>query len=248
MEEIKDTKERENEIRQVESVEIRRISCGMMNVYLVIQGGHVLLIDTATWEYADKIRKAVGDLSLTMILLTHGHFDHTGGARKLKEIYGAPVALHRLEGSLLANSKMEAQIQTEIRPLYAKSLEGKCVLAMTKKMQAGKQFQKHVRENAFQPDIWLDDNTTLEDYGLKNLQILPLPGHTAGSVGFLVEGKHLLAGDAVFHLSTVSSAILYENREQALASARVIANSGAEIIYPGHGAPFPANLLRIPSL
>ncbi|WP_028321149.1 MBL fold metallo-hydrolase [Desulfatiglans anilini] len=40
-------------------------------------------------------------LQITAILLTHGHFDHTGGAKELKKITGAPVLIHPADAPAL---------------------------------------------------------------------------------------------------------------------------------------------------
>ena len=40
-------------------------------------------------------------LSIKYILLTHGHFDHSGGAKQIKKVSNAPVMIHRLDASEL---------------------------------------------------------------------------------------------------------------------------------------------------
>jgi glyoxylase-like metal-dependent hydrolase (beta-lactamase superfamily II) len=44
-------------------------------------------------------------ISVTMIVLTHAHFDHTGAATALQQATGAPVAIHAEETDLLARPR-----------------------------------------------------------------------------------------------------------------------------------------------
>jgi len=54
----------------------------------------------------DEVSRIVKEISragirIGRILITHGHFDHTGGSRELRDITGAPVWIHALDASKL---------------------------------------------------------------------------------------------------------------------------------------------------
>ena len=55
----------------------------------------------------DKIINKINEcgISITAILLTHGHYDHTGAVHKIKELTNAPVCVHKDESGLLRNPK-----------------------------------------------------------------------------------------------------------------------------------------------
>lgn len=52
----------------------------------------------------DRILKVLADNQLTakLIINTHGHFDHVGANRKLKEATGAPILIHALDTPMLS--------------------------------------------------------------------------------------------------------------------------------------------------
>ena len=59
------------------------------NVYIVDDGKACFVVDPSC--HCDLILKALGSRKLDAILITHGHWDHTGAAAQLREATGAPV-------------------------------------------------------------------------------------------------------------------------------------------------------------
>ena len=59
------------------------------NVYLISDGAGAMVVDPTA--DAEGIVSALGDVRLDAIVLTHGHWDHTGAAAKLRALTGAPV-------------------------------------------------------------------------------------------------------------------------------------------------------------
>ncbi|MDI6916776.1 MAG: MBL fold metallo-hydrolase [Thermoplasmatales archaeon] len=70
------------------------------NVYL-IRCGKPIVVDTGTGQgvyfkkMVENIEKLCSLKSIKTIVLTHMHFDHTGGAGKLQKLTGAKVLIHR---------------------------------------------------------------------------------------------------------------------------------------------------------
>jgi glyoxylase-like metal-dependent hydrolase (beta-lactamase superfamily II) len=48
-------------------------------------------------------------LTVRMIAITHAHIDHIGGAKKLRDLTGAPVYMHEDDAVLAANLDMQAR-------------------------------------------------------------------------------------------------------------------------------------------
>ena len=51
----------------------------------------------------DRILQALAESNMTvkLIINTHGHFDHVGANKRLKEVTGAPILIHPLDAPLL---------------------------------------------------------------------------------------------------------------------------------------------------
>jgi glyoxylase-like metal-dependent hydrolase (beta-lactamase superfamily II) len=47
-------------------------------------------------------------LKVSLIVITHAHIDHIGGAKKLRDLTGAPVYMHEGDSVLAANLAMQA--------------------------------------------------------------------------------------------------------------------------------------------
>jgi len=61
-------------------------------------------------DEADRILQTLAESELTvkLILNTHGHFDHVGGNRRLKEVTGAPLMIHELDAPMLESLSQSA--------------------------------------------------------------------------------------------------------------------------------------------
>jgi glyoxylase-like metal-dependent hydrolase (beta-lactamase superfamily II) len=72
-------------------------------VYLVRFGDKAALIDSGCGDEHEMLVQNIADVlpldvEIEYLLLTHCHYDHTGGARKIRDQYGCKIAAH--EGSL----------------------------------------------------------------------------------------------------------------------------------------------------
>ena len=78
---------------------VYRIFDSFVNVYLVDRGDHLVAVDTGIETTCGKILDAVGEIGkpLKAIILTHGHLDHTGSLKCLRERTEAVIAAHRDE-------------------------------------------------------------------------------------------------------------------------------------------------------
>lgn len=77
------------------------------NVYLIIDGKEMLVIDTGTSGNAKKIVayiQKIGHQSseVSTIILTHYHMDHVGSAKELKDLTKAKVAAHLEDTDFIA--------------------------------------------------------------------------------------------------------------------------------------------------
>ena len=66
------------------------------------EGGPLLVIDPA--GDAAVLLDAIAGRSVSVVVLTHGHFDHLGAATAVCTATGAPLAVHRLDAAVVTDS------------------------------------------------------------------------------------------------------------------------------------------------
>lgn len=81
-------------------------------IYLINFDGHAALVDAGTGRghkrLLDNIDKAgVHGEQIEYLLLTHCHYDHTGGALGLRDKFGCPVIAHELDADFLESGDTE---------------------------------------------------------------------------------------------------------------------------------------------
>jgi len=83
--------------------EIHQLSLGVCNCYLIKEEG-LIMVDAGFPNQGQKFLKELKDLSIepkdiSLILLTHGHWDHIGSTNELKRLTGGKVAINQPEKS-----------------------------------------------------------------------------------------------------------------------------------------------------
>ena len=158
------------------------------------------------------------NLTPKAVLLTHGHFDHTGAAAFISEKYpDIKVYLH------------ESDVE----------------LALDKNKSAAVVFLGHGGSIFLPPPVDAiltsdRESETIEEAGIK-FEVMHTPGHTGGSVMYITEtdGERVIfSGDTIFR-HDVGRTDLYGGDQSAYKStfARIRELQGEYKILPGHGAP-----------
>jgi hydroxyacylglutathione hydrolase len=165
----------------VGDVTVRTFQHDFTNVHAVVHGGKVVLIDSGLERNAERLEadllaEGLSPRDVVAVVLTHGHADHAGGARRFQEAFGAKVIAGRGDATLLAEGRND--------PLCPTSADARDRLP---KDQA-ETYRPVV------PDVLLDGPASLEALVGVAGELLPVPGHTEGSLALKV-GASLFVGD-----------------------------------------------------
>jgi len=220
------------------SLGIHPIKLGVARCY-VIRAEGTILIDGGAPKQARNFMKGIERLSIKpediqLIVITHGHWDHIGSAKEIKDITGARIALHRNEKDWLEKSlKPLPPSVTPWGHIFAK------IMAM---------FLPLVHVPAADVDVVLgDEELSLADYGIPG-RIIPTPGHSMGSVSVLLETGDAFVGDLAMNGFPLRIGpglpIFAEDLQQVKKSWRLLLERGATTVYPAHGKPFSADAIR----
>ncbi len=180
------------------------------NIYL-LKTEKPLVIDTGTGFNNKDVLKRLGEIiepkSIDTIILTHRHYDHTGGAEALQKALDAELFIHSNAAPALRSGD-----------------------ALTTVAQAfGKVFPKLEVKALNEGDVI--------DCGEIELKVIHTPGHSDCSIALFHEGgKTLFSGDTVYTDGGIGRWDLPTgSHRQLIASLERLAGIDVENLYPGHG-------------
>jgi hydroxyacylglutathione hydrolase len=206
------------------------------NAYVVVNGKRVVLIDAGTKKKEKTIIAALARMQLSLddiqlIIVTHTHYDHCGSLKALQGMAKAKVLVHKAEEKCL-------------RQGYCKVPKGTMFFPRIMSVIGRTLAKRLLRYAPVVPDITIAKQFDLRAYGIDGY-ILPTPGHSAGSLSVIIEGKHAIVGDTLFNIFKHSVFPPYADDQKALLKSwKKLLKSNCEFFYPGHGKPFTRGRLE----
>jgi glyoxylase-like metal-dependent hydrolase (beta-lactamase superfamily II) len=204
----------------------------------IVQHERTILVDAGQPGNARTIlrrleRQGIESRDVSLILLTHGHIDHFGSAAQLKELTGAPIAIHADDADNLRAGRNP--------PLHPTCLLGHLMRPMLQNQQLP----------SLEPDLLIDESFQLDAFGVAGT-IMHTPGHSAGSISLLLDGGACLAGDLMIggilggYVAARRPGLPYflDDREQNVASIHRLMEQSLKQVHVGHGGPLDPDAIR----
>jgi glyoxylase-like metal-dependent hydrolase (beta-lactamase superfamily II) len=198
---------------------------------LVIAEAELTIVDTGFRASVPKIVDFIHSLGrsseeISLIIITHNHFDHAGGLSELKKLTRASVAAHKAD-------IYDVNGQLPYPPFVQKTLRVRPFSALRSFLGIG----------SHDVDIQLSGGEVLKPLG--GLEVIPVPGHTPGSIClFSPQHRLLIVGDTLLRHGTT---IRFPHKSastdlpQAIKSVERLAGLDFGIICFGHGRPLLEN-------
>ena len=204
-------------------INIAKLNPGGSNSYLLKGTEGYLLVDTGMKGARGKVKHQLNALGIKPeevkhIVITHDHYDHTGGLSEVHQLTKAQVVINAEE--LKDNSRNANHSSWFFRALV------KVFGVITPE---GKPEEK------LNPDVVIEGDMDLHEWGYP-ARIIHTPGHSPGSICIITDDRQCIAGDTLFNMfpGTHYPIIVYD-RKKLSDSYRRLEKEDCSIYYPGHG-------------
>lgn len=177
------------------------------------KGNECIIVDPGMPDISAEIEQIVSEEGLKPVaaLMTHGHLDHTFSITPLADGYGIPAYIHSEDRRYIAEPALILSAE------FSQSLS-----------------QMNFREP--QDTRTLRDGEILDLVGI-SIKAIHAPGHTRGSLMFLLNDEFLVSGDVLFagsigrtDLPTGSQSQMRETLKK-----KILPLNDAIQVLPGHG-------------
>jgi len=205
----------------------------------ILQDKGTIMIDGGAPKKVKEFSKAMGKISkksedIQLMIMTHGHWDHIGSAKEIKELTGAKIAMHELERDWLEKSLKPLPPGVTLWGHIFRSIMVMCMPLV------------HIP--ATDVDVVLgDEGLSLAEYGIPG-KVICTPGHSSGSVSVVLETGDVFVGDLAMNKFPLrlrpGLPIFAEDLSKLKESWQLILDQGAKTVYPAHGEPFSADIIR----
>jgi glyoxylase-like metal-dependent hydrolase (beta-lactamase superfamily II) len=224
---------------------VHRLTQGVVNLYLVEEGGRLLLVDAGAPGDWNLLVRAVAGLGrrlddLEAVLLTHAHADHIGTAERARTTAGARVWVHHADAEITRTGR-PTRTDGRIRSYLLRAEFYRTLFSLARR---GATRIVPVREAGT-----FTDGETLELPGRP--RAVHAPGHSPGSAALLLEGRGvLLTGDVLATRNPLTGrdgpqimpSGLNSDTPQALRSLAALDGIRAGLLLPGHGEPWSGDM------
>lgn len=196
----------------------------------VVRDRNVLIVDTGNPGDETAILAAMKQAGIrrdevSLILITHGHPENYGSAAALRELTGAPVAVHEADAGAVRLGPGGLRFPARVVPGLSRFARGRKFLPGSVGVE---------------PDIIIEGIADLGAFGIRG-RIVPTPGHTPGSVSVLVAGGTAIVGDLLSPLFPGGRPGLPFRLDDPAAARRSLLDLlafGPELVYAAHGGPW----------
>jgi len=232
--------------------EIIRIDLDGVNSYLVKSNDCFVLFDTGGPLFKDKYftdrrdelqreldKAGCNQDNLKLLVLTHGDLDHIYNAASIRNKYGLNIAIHANDVLFLENPTLDMVLGN----FRFKSILSRPISKMMKHSLKKTSIKQIMGFHKLSPDILLSHNFDLKKYGL-NATVLHVSGHTSGSIGILFESGKFISGDTFTNQNRPMIAPNAYDFKELSKSIDVLKKYKIITVYPGHGKPFPYDMVR----
>lgn len=212
------------------AADVLTFKLGLSNVH-AIRGARVVLVDAGSWGElarleAELARAGIAWKDVSALIVTHAHSDHAGLAAEIRRRSGAPIVLGRGDAPMARAGRHD-----DLQPTNFTA-------AMLKRFAIDPTFE------AFEPDVLVDAEQRLDRWGVAG-RVVPMPGHTPGSLVIELDDGRSFVGDMILggYLGgalwpgRAGEHYFHADRQRNLDNIHALLRGRTRLFHLGHGGP-----------